>query len=112
MLQKMFTVYDQKAKAYLPPWFMGELGQATRIFSDCCSSKDHQFGVHPEDYELYEVGVFDDNLGTVEPLVVRNHLGNGVMFRQSPITPEEEYEASAVSDDTPILPGSEGGDSS
>lgn len=111
MIQKIFTVFDQKAKAYLPPWFMGQVGQATRVFGDCCSSLDHQFGVHPEDYELYEIGEFDDNIGKLKPYQVRNHLGNGLMFRTSPITPEEEYEASDVSNEAPIQPGAESGNS-
>lgn len=57
---KMFTVYDIKAQAYLPPFYMQSTGQAMRVFEDTANDKDHQFGKHPEDYVLYEVGTFDD----------------------------------------------------
>lgn len=59
----MFTVYDSKAKAYLPPFFMGQIGQAVRAFSDCVDNAEHAFSKHPEDYTLFRCGTFDDVTG-------------------------------------------------
>ena len=61
----IFTVYDQKAKAYLPPFFLPEEDMAIRVFGDCCNDRDHQFGRHPEDYHLFGIGHFDDCKGTI-----------------------------------------------
>lgn len=63
MLLKVFTVYDVKAKAYLPPFFLPEMGMATRAFGDCVQDAKHMFGKHPADYTLFCVGTFDDATG-------------------------------------------------
>ncbi len=60
MKHKVFSIFDVKASAYLPPFFMPEQAMAVRVFSDCVNSDDHQFGKHPGDYTLFEMGVWDD----------------------------------------------------
>ena len=67
MKHRIFSVFDVKAKAYLPPFFMPEQGQAIRIFTDCVNKPEHQFGAHPADYALFEIGDFDDNHGSLVP---------------------------------------------
>lgn len=57
---KIFSVYDSKAAAYLPPFFLPRTEQAERAFQQCAGDKKHQFGSFPEDYTLYEIGTFDD----------------------------------------------------
>lgn len=64
MKLKIFCVYDDKAKAYLPPFFLPEMGMATRAFGDCVNDPKHNFGMHPEDYTLFCAGEFDDRSGT------------------------------------------------
>lgn len=56
MMQKIFTIYDSKAHAYLPPFFLPEAGMAVRVFSDCVNDKSHQFSKHPGDYTLFQIG--------------------------------------------------------
>ena len=78
-MQKLYTVYDEKAEAFLPPFFVPAHGLALRAFKDCVNSKDHQFGKHPSDYTLFYLGDWDDvtcefDIGT------RRSLGNGVEF--------------------------------
>lgn len=60
MRLRIFSVFDVKAKAYLPPFFMSEQGQARRSFSDAVADRQHQFARHPEDYTLLCIGDFDD----------------------------------------------------
>lgn len=59
MLFGIYTVYDVKARAYLPPFNLPEDGMARRTFGDCCNDKNHQFGAHPEDYTLFKLGEWD-----------------------------------------------------
>ncbi len=63
MRHRAFSIFDQKAKAYMTPFFMGEVGMATRTFTDMVNSPDHMIAKHPEDYVLFEVGQFDDTTG-------------------------------------------------
>ena len=65
MIHKMFTVYDSKAQTYTPPFFDHAEGRALRTFADCCNDYGHQFGKHPEDYTLFDCGIFDDDTGTI-----------------------------------------------
>lgn len=63
MMHKVYSVYDQAAKAFLPPFCLRNDQQAIRTFKDCVNSPNHQFNAHPEDYSLYLMGEFNDALG-------------------------------------------------
>lgn len=60
MLQKIFTVYDSKVGAYLPPFFMSARGEALRAFVDTISDDKSVISKHPEDYTLFELGEYDN----------------------------------------------------
>lgn len=72
----MFSVYDEKAKAYLPPFILPEIGMATRTFGDCVNNEEHQFGTHPQDYTLFEIAVFDDE--SADLVSDKKTIANGV----------------------------------
>ena len=38
---------------------------ATRTFGDCVNNEEHQFGMHPEDYTLFEIAIFDDESANI-----------------------------------------------
>jgi len=61
--QLIFAIYDMKAEAYMQPWFLPSEGLAIRAFSDCVNNPEHNFGMHPEDYILYNVGAWSPNTG-------------------------------------------------
>ena len=82
MIFKIFSVYDNKAKAYLPPFVLGQVGQAVREFAYCSNDKTHQFGRHPEDYTLTELGTFDDESGDVQKLDQPVIHGSGQTYLQ------------------------------
>ena len=83
MIYRIFTVYDQQAKAHITPFFLPQEGQAIRTFSDMVNNPDHQFGMHPEDYTLMELGIFDEEEAAFSLLEVPNVLGTGVKFLQT-----------------------------
>lgn len=54
-------VRDIKADVYGVPMFVASLGGAIRSFGDEVAKTDgNPFALHPEDYELYHVGEFDE----------------------------------------------------
>lgn len=75
MLYSMFSVFDAKADAFLPPWIMPRTTMAQRTFSDCVNSNDHQFAAHPEDYTLFQLGMWDDETGQLDQLPTPRSLG-------------------------------------
>ena len=100
----LFTVYDEKAEVFLPPFFVHTIGIATRAFSDAINAvnTDHQFSKHPQDYTLFKLGYFDDS--TAEMVSdIKKSLGNGVEFvNQSP--PNERSESPHGTTNPPIQP--------
>lgn len=79
MKHLVFSVFDSKAKAYLPPFFMHNEDMAIRIFKDCVNSGDHQFGKHPSDYTLFCLGEFLDHEGIIN-FSGPHSVGNGVEY--------------------------------
>jgi len=84
----VFSVYDVKAQAYLPPFFMSNNQVAIRAITDCVNDPSHLFYKNPQDYTLFFLGVFDDNTGLIEPHIAPITLGNGVEFVK-PVTIKE-----------------------
>jgi hypothetical protein len=76
MKYHIFSVYDEKAKAYITPFFLPEIGQATRVFGDMVNDTNHQFGMHPQDYTLFKIGDYDDGSGTTESN--KQTIANGI----------------------------------
>lgn len=65
MIVKAFSIYDEKAAAFMPPFFLQTRGMAVRAFSDLAKDKTHEVSKHAEDYSLYEVGEFDQRSGSL-----------------------------------------------
>jgi len=59
------SVKDRAADAYARPMFVPSTGVAIRSFSDEINRSDaeNQLYNHPDDFDLYEFGEFDDNTG-------------------------------------------------
>lgn len=68
MIQKMFSVRDCKAQAFLQPFFSTAVGSAVRALEDAVNDGQSPIAKHPADYVLYEVGSFDDQTGEVATL--------------------------------------------
>jgi len=59
------SVKDRAADAFGRPMFVPSLGVAIRSFTDEINRNDaeSQLFNHPDDFDLYDLGVFDDNTG-------------------------------------------------
>ncbi len=79
MKVKMYAVHDTKAAAYLQPWFQTTDALAMRNFADCVNDKNHNFGRHPEDYNLFLLAEFDDQNANLIAHAPKS-LGNGIEF--------------------------------
>lgn len=64
MIMQIVSVKDSALQAYQQPWFVHTLGAAIRAFGDeVTRGGDSQMSKHPEDYELYHLGEYDDSNG-------------------------------------------------
>ena len=82
MIFKVFSVYDAKTEAYLPPFHCGSLGQAERSFKDACSDPSHEFHKHAEDFTLFHIAEFDDAKGVYTMNKTPYSLGLAVQFKK------------------------------
>lgn len=80
MIQKVFAVYDSKACAFLQPFFSNSVGSAVRAFADASNEDKSPIARHPGDYQLYEIGTFDDNSGLLDAMVPTKLLGCAADF--------------------------------
>lgn len=73
------SIYDTKAEVYTAPMQFQSAAQALRSFTDAVNNKQSDFGKHPEDYVLLEIGSWDERSGEIEPCVPTS-LGVGINF--------------------------------
>lgn len=70
----IFSVFDRKVEAFMTPFFARSRGEAMRSFMDACSDGKHNFVKYPNDFELCQLGWFDDDNGNIgaelKPLMV------------------------------------------
>jgi len=82
MIQLIFSVKDRAADAFGRPLFVPSAGLAIRSFSDEVNrdAADNQMFHHSDDFDLYELGSFDDSTGmiTSHPQPVQRALGKQV----------------------------------
>lgn len=65
MHHTVVAVYDSAAQAFNRPFFVPAVGMALRSFSDEVNrqAEDNPMNRHPDDYELFQLGEFDDASG-------------------------------------------------
>ena len=61
------SVKDRAIDAYGRPFIVPTTGAAIRSFTDEVNRKESEMHGHPEDYDLYEMGSFCDNVGNFLP---------------------------------------------
>lgn len=77
-------VRDIVADVFHPPIFSPNLGGAIRSFGDACVTKTegNVIGQHPDDYELYELGTWDDQSAEFTPTTPRKQIAVGKNYNQ------------------------------
>jgi hypothetical protein len=70
MVQIIVSVFDRAANAFGRPIFVSAIGAAVRSFQDEINreAQDNSMFHHPDDFDLYELGTFDDADGRFEAL--------------------------------------------
>lgn len=66
MIKEMYTVFDNKSKAYLEPFLTHNKETAMRIVINCLRDPNHSFAKNPEDYQLFFLGKYDDRTAQID----------------------------------------------
>lgn len=80
------AVYDQAVGAYATPFFTKSRGEAVRSWLDVCNDPKSQMFIHPTDFTLLELGVYDDSNGTFENHQTPISLGTALEMKSKETT--------------------------
>lgn len=78
MIRIVCGVRDAAVVGYMRPIFVVTVGEAMRLFNDEVNRGESEMRKHPADYELYELGLFDEDSGKFENLSAPRLLSRGV----------------------------------
>lgn len=67
-MQNLYSVRDNKVNSYSPVFPSTSSVQATRDFERACNDANTQLNRYPSDFDLFQVGTFDDQTGVVTPI--------------------------------------------
>ena len=88
MILNAYTVFDNKALQYHPPFFASTDGSAVRSLADMANDPSTSIGRHPSDYVLYCCGTYDDSRGFFAPEQPLRHVMDAVALLK--LTPQPE----------------------
>lgn len=105
MIQKMFAVYDLKAKFFGQPFFEAEQASAIRCFSDAVndsSNPSNMWNKHPGDFQLYEIGEYNTETGEVTPSLTSALVMANALIRRKPTDDLPLFEVENNKTKTPV----------
>lgn len=79
---KIFTIYDSKAEAYLPPFFMKSKGEALRALTSQVNDENSNFHKYAEDFTIFEVGEWNEENCKFNLLDTLHSLGVLLEFKK------------------------------
>lgn len=65
MTSKVCVIRDRAMDAYGQPIFTPTVGTAVRAFHDEINRKESAMNGHPDDYDLYTIGEYDERTGAI-----------------------------------------------
>jgi len=78
MLKPVVAVKDKKIGMFDSPFVVRHNGEAMREFDTVRQDKNTKFGKNPEDFDLYQIGTYDETTGELVTLSPPTHLISGV----------------------------------
>lgn len=79
-MTKIFAIYDNKAEAFMQPFYATTVGLALRIFADNVANPESIMHKNPNDFVIYEIGSFDDSTGEVANREQNINLGMAIDY--------------------------------
>lgn len=64
-MKNLYSIYDRATESYTPPFQQPSNNAAIRAIKNEIRQPDSQLAQHPTDYELYQVGTFDETTGNI-----------------------------------------------
>lgn len=79
MKHALMVIRDIKVEAFNTPFCTPSVGMAIRGFTDAVnnSNKDSDVSKHPKDFDLFQLGTYNDEDGQIEQFQQPKHIING-----------------------------------
>lgn len=74
MQQKIFSIRDTKGEFYSPPFYKHQTAEAIRDFTQAANDPQSTISKFPEDFDLFELGTYDNLTGKIDPLDTPHHI--------------------------------------
>lgn len=74
MKLQVFSVHDGAVDAFMQPFYARSKAEALRMLTDTAQDPGSQFAKHPEDFALFHLGTYDDQVGGFELLGAPDHV--------------------------------------
>lgn len=87
VLLEMFAIRDTKAGYYNAPFYSKTLAEAERIFSQLANDQQTTVCQFPQDFDLYQVGQYDMDKGTVLSFDTPLHIVKAANLKKESPTP-------------------------
>lgn len=75
-----FAIRDIKIGSFMLPFFQSSKAGAMRSFADLARDPQSPMSRHPEDFQLFEIGVYDPETALLTPLPTVDFLANATDF--------------------------------
>lgn len=78
---KIYSIRDSKAEIYNAPFFQKTHGEAERSFKTLANDQKSTVCQHPEDFDLWYLGVYNDRTGTIQSLETPQHIAKAISMK-------------------------------
>lgn len=78
----MFSIFDDKAKAYLSPFFLPTMAMGQRVFRDAVNDPQTNFYKNPGDYTLFCLGAWNQTTCAFELESANINVANGLELKE------------------------------
>lgn len=83
MIHTICAVRDRAVDGFMQPIYVPHVGHAIRSFTDEINRADSPMNKHPEDYDLYQLGEYDDSNGLLQSVDVRMLVTGKQVYKPS-----------------------------
>ena len=78
---KIYSIRDSKAEIYNAPFFQKTHGEAERSFKTLANDQKSTVCQHPEDFDFWFLGVYNDQTGTIQSLETPQHIAKAISMK-------------------------------
>lgn len=87
----IYTVHDQASQTYIKPFMLITDRDAIEGFKYVCNDEETPYAKHPADYNLCNIGTFDEQTGILKPASPKV-IARAINLKAKPLTSKDIQE--------------------